>query len=253
MQANRVQWSFDSPEGGVWQWEKDPASPRFGLMDSFLIALGMVFLAEMGDKTQLVALSLAGRYKTKITLLGIFAATGAVHVLSVVVGAVLGHNLSSSWTTFLAGICFLLFGIWTLRGNNDDGSERRGISPFWIVFWTFLIAELGDKTMFTTATVAAQHSSFWLPVWVGSTIGLVLADALAIGLGVVVGMRLPQLLIRRIAAGIFVVFGIWSVWMGGRELAWHAWVGGGAVLAGGLLILFREGFSKLAKRDLTAR
>lgn len=221
-------------------------------MDSFLIALGMVFLAEMGDKTQLVALSLAGRYKARTTILGILGATAAVHVLSVVLGAVLGRNLSSSWTTFLAGICFLIFGIWTLRGDDDEGGERRGISPFWIVFWTFLIAELGDKTMFTTATVAAQHSRSWLPVWLGSTIGMVLADALAIGLGVVVGMRLPELLIRRIAAGIFVVFGVWSSWMGGRDLQWQAWVGGAAVLAGGLLILFRDSFSKAAKRDLSA-
>ncbi|HNY32425.1 MAG TPA: TMEM165/GDT1 family protein [Fibrobacteria bacterium] len=221
-------------------------------MDSFLIALGMVFLAEMGDKTQLVALSLAGRYKARLTIAGILAATAAVHVLSVVIGAVLGHNLSSSWTTFLAGICFLIFGIWTLRGDDDEAGEHRGISPFWIIFWTFLIAEMGDKTMFTTATVAAQHSRSWLPVWLGSTIGMVIADALAIGLGVVVGMRLPELLIRRIAGGIFLVFGIWSSWMGGRELPWQAWVGGAALLAGGLLILFRDSFSKVAKRDLSA-
>ena len=212
-------------------------------MDAFLVSLVMVFLAEMGDKTQLVALTLAGRYKPSTVLLGILAATGAAHVVSVTAGAVLGAFLAGPWLQFLAGLSFLLFGIWTLRGD-DEGEEgiRRGATPFLIVFWTFFLGEMGDKTMFATASMAAQYRSSVVPVWAGSTLGMAAADGLAIAIGWALGTRLPERKVRIGAAGIFFAFGAWSTWVGGRDLSATAWAGGAIFLAGATLLLFRNGF-----------
>jgi len=214
-------------------------------MDSFFISLVMVFLAEMGDKTQLVALALAGRYRLRTVLLGILAATAAAHVVSVAAGAFLGGLLAGPWLQFLAGVSFLLFGIWTLRGDDDgDDGIRNAATPFLIVFWTFFLGEMGDKTMFTTASMAAQHRADFVPVWVGSTLGMVAADSLAIGIGWLAGNRLPQRKVRIAAAAVFFAFGAWSAWSGGRDLPATTWAGAAIFLAGATLLLFRNGFGR---------
>jgi Ca2+/H+ antiporter, TMEM165/GDT1 family len=218
-------------------------------MDAFLISLVMVFLAEMGDKTQLIAMALAGRYKPVTVLLGILCATGAAHVLSVVAGGFLGGLLAGPWLQFLAGISFLFFGIWTLRGDKDDeGGIRSGANPFFVVFWTFLLGEMGDKTMLTTASIAAQYRSA-VPVWIGSTIGMVAADGLAIGVVWLLGTKLPERRLRMGAALIFLAFGAWSAWNGGKELPPAAWGGAAIFLAGAALILFRDIFSRKPVED----
>lgn len=213
-------------------------------MDAFLISLVMVFLAEMGDKTQIVALVLAGRYRPWVVLAGILAATGAAHVISVVGGVLLGGFISgagSSWLPFLAGLSFLLFGVWTLRGDSADEEEvRQGATPFFVVFWTFLIAEMGDKTMLTTTTITAQLHKNPVLIWLGSTIGMVLADAIAIVVGLALGSRLPPTAPRFLAAAVFLLFGAWNVWMGGKELPPTSWIGAGIFLLGATLILYRK-------------
>ena len=213
-------------------------------MDAFLISLVMVFLAEMGDKTQLIAMALAGRYKPVTVLVGILCATGAAHVLSVVAGEFLGGLVAGPWLQFLAGVSFLLFGIWTLRGDKDDEDGiRQGANPFLVVFWTFLLGEMGDKTMLTTASLAAQYRTA-IPVWMGSTLGMVAADALAIGFVWVLGTRLPERRIRMASALVFLAFGTWSAWNGGKELPAAAWGGAFIFLAGASLILFRNAFRR---------
>jgi len=213
-------------------------------MDAFLISLVMVFLAEMGDKTQLVALVLAGRYRPWVVLAGILAATGAAHVISVAAGVLLGGFLAgpgSYWLMFLAGLSFLLFGIWTLRGDSaDEGEVRAASTPFFVVFWTFLIAEMGDKTMLTTTTITAQHHLHPFLVWSGSTIGMVAADGIAIAIGLLLGSRLPPAAPRFLAAAVFLLFGSWNVWMGGKELPPTSWMGAGLFLLGATLILYRK-------------
>ena len=216
-------------------------------MDAFLVSLVMVFLAELGDKTQLVALVLAGKYKPSVVLWGILVATGAAHVVSVVGGMLLGGFLSGPWIPFLAGISFLVFGIWTLRGDSaDDDGIRSAATPFLVVFWTFLLAEMGDKTMLATVSLAAQYrasaNSEWLgviPVWIGSTLGMVLSDALAVGVGSLLGARLPEKATRMLAAVVFLLFGAWSTWFGGRDLSPTAWLAGAAALVVCAFLLFR--------------
>ncbi len=209
-------------------------------MDVFVVSLGLVFLAEMGDKTQLVALTLAGRYNPWIVLAGITVATGVSHVLSVALGGIAGHFLSGPWVTYLAGISFVLFGLWTLRGDSDDDDGiRKSATPFLAVFWTFLIAEMGDKTMLTTATVTAQNLTHLFPVWLGSTLGMVLADGIAIAIGAWAGTRLPEKPVRWVCASVFLLFGAWSTWQGVVKLPAWSWAMGAAILAVGMLALFR--------------
>ena len=219
-------------------------------MDAFIISLVMVFLAEMGDKTQLVALTLAGRYKPGLVLAGITAATAVAHILSVALGGVLGNLLAGPWVAYLAGLSFVIFGLWTLRGDTeDDDGIRKSASPFMVVFLTFLIAEMGDKTMLTTATVTAQNLKHIFPVWIGSTIGMVLADGIAIAVGYYMGAKLPEKPVRLVCASIFLLFGLWSTWDGVRHLPTWSWAVGAGILAAGLIALFGLGGKKPAVED----
>ncbi len=201
-------------------------------MNAFWLALIMIFLAELGDKTQLVALTLATRYNAKVVLWGIFWATLAVHVVSTGIGWVMGGLLPTDWIKFIAGLAFIGFGFWTLRGDSPENEEKgtlRGASPFWLVFVTFFLAELGDKTMLSTVTLAATNS--FIPVWIGSTMGMVISDGLAILIGKILGTRLPERIIKVGAAIIFFGFGVLSMIQGGIKLPYEAWIVGTLVIA----------------------
>jgi len=177
---------------------------------SFAIAVFFVFVAEMGDKTQLVALAFATRYAAATVLAGVAGATLLVHLFSVLIGEVLGASLPAFWVTLLAGTAFIGFGVWTLRGDELRADERlheRRVGPLLTVAVAFFLAELGDKTMLTTVAIASQRGDF-VAVWLGSTVGMVAADGLAIVVGNVLGRRLPERVITYGAALIFVVTGL---------------------------------------------
>jgi putative Ca2+/H+ antiporter (TMEM165/GDT1 family) len=176
------------------------------------LSFGVIFVAELGDKSQLMAMTFALRYRWWVVLGAITAATTAVHLLSVGIGHFLGAALPTHAIGIIAGVAFLAFGLWTLRGDslsdNEQGKAGRTTAPAFIaVTSAFLLAELGDKTMLATVTLAAKHD--WAGVWIGSTIGMVAADALAIVVGALAGKHLPEHAIA-IAAGIlFLVMGGW--------------------------------------------
>ncbi len=186
-------------------------------MGAFIGSLFFITMAEMGDKTQLVALAFATRYKVKDVIGGIFAATLLVHLFSVAVGQFLGEWIPFTYIQLLAGISFIGFGIWTLRGDELDGEHEKisRFGPFLTVAIAFFLAELGDKTQLATislaakysSTLAAKYSSF-IQVWVGSTFGMVIADGLAIVVGIVLGKKLPEKIIKWVSAVIFIGFGI---------------------------------------------
>jgi putative Ca2+/H+ antiporter (TMEM165/GDT1 family) len=187
-------------------------------MHAFWLSLIMVFIAELGDKTQLVALTMATRFKAGVVLAGVFVATLIVHLISVGLGGLAGELLPGDWITFI------IFGLWTLRGDSldEERDSRRGTaSPFMIVTVTFFLAELGDKTMLSTVTLAATHPVF--PVWLGSTAGMVLSDGLAIVVGQILGARLPERIIKISAACIFIAFGLPSAIQGAIKLPTAAW------------------------------
>lgn len=182
------------------------------MLSAFLVSFGVIFVAELGDKSQLMALAFATRYKPLPVLIGITVATAIVHIVSVGLGAGLGATLPARPMNILAGLAFFGFGAWTLRGDEltDDDTRRVEQSQgkvLWAVGSVFFLAELGDKTMLATVTLATDHG--WFGTWLGSTIGMVAADALAIVVGKMLGERLPERAIRIGAALSFFVFGAW--------------------------------------------
>jgi putative Ca2+/H+ antiporter (TMEM165/GDT1 family) len=182
-------------------------------MYAFLLSTAVIFVAELGDKSQLMAMTFATRYRARQVLLGITIATALVHLASVGIGRLVGTAFSDSqWlVNVVAGVAFLGFAAWTLRGDEltedeADKARRSTGAALLAVGTAFFLAELGDKTMLATITLATKEG--WFGTWVGSTLGMVLADALAIGVGAVLGRKLPEKVIRVGASVAFLVFGV---------------------------------------------
>jgi Ca2+/H+ antiporter, TMEM165/GDT1 family len=191
-------------------------------MESLLAALGVVFLAELGDKTQLVALGFGARYRLAPVLTGVVVAYMCTNLLSVIVGGLLGAALPTRAIGLVGGVLFIGFGLWTLRsvggddgdddpghdGDNPDGAvavadERHIVASVAIAMF---LAELGDKTMLATATLAAQGNP--VLVWIGATTGIILAGVLGVLVGRVFGARLPERATRIGSAILFAAVGI---------------------------------------------
>ena len=182
-------------------------------MEAFLLSTAVIFVAELGDKSQLMAMTFATRYRARDVILAITAATLIVHLASVAIGFWIGEAFAGyqSWIAIGAGIAFLIFGAWTLRGDElteEEATKARSSRGLAIVAVgvAFFLAELGDKTMLATITLATREG--WLGTWIGSTLGMVAADALAIGVGALLGRKLPERFIKIGAAVAFLVFGI---------------------------------------------
>lgn len=178
------------------------------MLTAYLASLGFVVLAEMGDKTQLLAMAFASRYKWQTVMWGVFVATLVNHLLAVVTGNYLTRLIPLSYIQIAAAASFILFGLWTLRGDTLEGEDKRfNYSPFWTVAVAFFFAEMGDKTQLATVALATQYQSI-VGVWLGTTSGMLVADAIGIIVGIVLGKRIPERFIKWFAAIIFIGFGV---------------------------------------------
>jgi putative Ca2+/H+ antiporter (TMEM165/GDT1 family) len=179
-------------------------------VESLLAALGLVFVAELGDKTQLVALGFGARHRLAPVLTGVVIAYMATNLLSVVVGGLLGATLPTRAIGLGGGVLFLGFAAWTLWKDDGDGDEEGAAtgngSIVLSVATAMFVAELGDKTMLATATLAAQGNP--VLVWIGATVGIILAGTLGVLLGRVFGARLPERATRIGSAVLFAAFGL---------------------------------------------
>jgi putative Ca2+/H+ antiporter (TMEM165/GDT1 family) len=182
------------------------------IVQSLLAALGLVFVAELGDKTQLVALGFGARHRLAPVLTGVVIAYMATNLVSVVVGGLLGATLPTRAIGLGGGVLFLGFAAWTLLTDDEDEdgeAEATGTGDRSVVLsvaTAMFVAELGDKTMLATATLAAQGNP--VLVWIGATIGIILAGALGVLLGRWFGARLPDTVTRIGSAVLFAVFGL---------------------------------------------
>lgn len=183
------------------------------MIEALWLSTAVIFVAELGDKSQLMAMTFATRFRARDVLLGITAATAIVHLASVAIGYWIGRGFADYQgpIAIAAGIAFLGFAAWTLRGDEltEDEAEKAkkaSGSALLAVGVAFFLAELGDKTMLATITLATQHQ--WFGTWIGSTIGMVAADALAIVVGIALGKHLPEKVIKYGAAAAFAVFGL---------------------------------------------
>ncbi|MEI7671602.1 MAG: TMEM165/GDT1 family protein [Deltaproteobacteria bacterium] len=177
-------------------------------MTAFLVSMSFVVLAEMGDKTQLLAMAFATRYKATTVLWAVFWATLFNHLLAVVAGSYLTNFIPIRYIQVAAAVSFILFGLWTIRGDElNDEDKRFSFTPFWTVAIAFFIAEMGDKTQLATVALAAKYQSI-IPVWMGTTTGMVIADAIGIVIGIVIGKKIPERVVKWFAAIIFILFGL---------------------------------------------
>ena len=179
------------------------------MLNEYLKALLLIFAAEMGDKTQILAMMFATKYKVRQVLLGVFIGSLMNHGIAVLLGSVLGNVIPIYLLQTTAGIAFIGFALWTLMVPDDEEDEEevkgKG-SAVMIVAMAFFIGELGDKTQLTAITLAldAMH-----PVWIllGTVSGMVLTSSIGIFVGSKVGDRLPEVLIKIVSSTLFLIFG----------------------------------------------
>jgi putative Ca2+/H+ antiporter (TMEM165/GDT1 family) len=180
-------------------------------MNSLLTSAGVVALAEMGDKTQLLAFLLAAKFRRPLPIIaGILAATLLNHGLAGAVGAWIPHLLSPQVLRWSVGLLFLGMAVWTLIPDRIEDEESRTaarLGVFGATFVTFFLAEMGDKTQIATIAMAAQFQSALLVV-AGTTIGMLIADVPAVFLGERFANRIPMRLVHGIAALIFAALGV---------------------------------------------
>lgn len=179
-------------------------------MDAFLVSTGLVALAEIGDRTQLLAFLLAARYQRPAPIiLAILLATLANHAVAGALGTWLTTVMGPEALRWVLGISFLVMAVWMLKPDEIDEAKavatRFGV--FGTTFITFFLAEIGDKTQIATVALAAQYQSL-LWVVVGTTLGMMIANVPAVYIGDRLAGRLPINLIHKIAALIFASLGI---------------------------------------------
>lgn len=191
------------------------------MLGVFAVSTVAVVLAEMGDKTQLLAMAFATRFRWQTVLWAVLAATLANHFFAVIAGSLISKVLPIVWVKLAAAVAFILFALWTIRGDQLGDEDRRcGRSPFWTVAVAFFLAEIGDKTQLMTIALAAEQSvktagsglmhQLWhvMPVWMGTTTGMMLADSFGIVVGIVLHKRIPERLLKWTAACGFAAFGL---------------------------------------------
>jgi putative Ca2+/H+ antiporter (TMEM165/GDT1 family) len=192
---------------------------------SFWTAFLLIFIAELGDKTQFMTLALSSRYKATVVLLGVTLGTMAVSLVSVALGAMLGGVLPRGPMSIGAGIILIVFALLSLKqametskveeeANQDIENKIHHPRHLWVtIAVTFFVAELADKTMLATVAIASRDKNY-LAVWLGSTMGLVASNCLAIIAGKALSQKLSGKAMHMTAAAIFTFAGVASIWQG---------------------------------------
>jgi putative Ca2+/H+ antiporter (TMEM165/GDT1 family) len=178
---------------------------------AFMFSLGVVVLAEMGDKTQLLAMAFATKYKASKVMLGVFIATVLNHALAVAAGNYITRfDFIQTWIQAIAALSFIIFGLWTIRGDKLEGEENRTTKYGAVVTVAiaFFIAEMGDKTQLATIAIATKYPAAPIAVLFGTTIGMLIADGFGIIVGIVLRKRIPERTVKLVAATVFVAFGL---------------------------------------------
>ncbi len=183
-------------------------------MESLLVSTGVVALAEIGDKTQLLAFLLAARFKKPVPIiLGILAATLVNHGLAGALGAWITASISPNILRWVLGLSFIGMAIWTLIPDKIEEEESlmaQKLGVFGATLVTFFLAEMGDKTQIATVALAAHYAAPLLVV-AGTTLGMLIADVPAVFAGEKLAAKIPMKLVHSIAAGVFAVLGVMTL------------------------------------------
>lgn len=178
-------------------------------MGAILVAFGVIFLAELGDKSQLMTLAFAARLRLIPVLSGVVAASILVQGLWVAVGSFLRVSLPTNVVNVSAGVVFLAFAVWMLLHSGEDGPAAERNARGWAVARVavaFVLAEVGDKTMLATVALAARSGA--LATWIGASLGMVTANGLAVALGRSIGELVPSRVVHLLASAIFAALGV---------------------------------------------
>lgn len=183
-------------------------------MEAFLVSTGIVALAEMGDKTQLLALLLAARFRKPWPIVaGILVATIANHALAGAVGAWVNTVLGPDVLRWVLGLSFIAMAAWMLvpdKADDLDSGDAPRIGVFGTTAVVFFLAEMGDKTQIATVMLAAQYNPYW--VVVGSTLGMMLANAPVVWFGDAITKRVPIRIVHIVSAVVFAALGVAALW-----------------------------------------
>ncbi len=188
-------------------------------MTIFITVLLTIFIAEMGDKTQLLLVAMAGRYKVSHILTGTWLATILLNVMAVGVGAALSNYLDMRIIKTIAGLAFFWFAYATLKGESEDDEEenvaKNKFGPVLAIFISFFVGELGDKTQLSAITLAANYTqgsfSNAFAVFLGCTLGLILADLIGLIVGTILRSKMPVGILNTVSFAIFTIFGVVSI------------------------------------------
>lgn len=190
-------------------------------MEALLVSTGVVALAEIGDKTQLLAFLLAARFKKPVPIiLGILVATVLNHGLAGALGAWIAATVSPDWLRWLLGLSFLGMAIWTLipdKIEDDEAAIASRLGVFGATLITFFLAEMGDKTQIATVAMTV-HYALPLLVVIGTTLGMLIADVPAVFVGDRLASRIPMRLVHGMAAAIFAGLGVATLLGAGEGL-----------------------------------
>lgn len=182
-------------------------------MQAFWTAFALVFVSEMGDKSQIVSFGFGAREKLWLVLPAIFLGIALMMFVAALLGDAVGRLLPTYWLQLGSGVLFVAFGVLSLRAHAEEeleegDSRQQKIAAFFAILVSFVISELGDKTIFATIAVAGGAHAL-LPVWIGSTLGMFAADVLAVVAGRIAGRSLPANAIRLGSSAIFFAVGGW--------------------------------------------
>ena len=198
-----------------------PLSGLGMIMESLLVSTGVVALAEMGDKTQLLAFILAARFKKPLPIIaGILVATIVNHALAGAVGAWITSVLNPGILRWVLGLSFIGMAMWTLIPDKIEEEESRiatRLGVFGATLVTFFLAEMGDKTQLATVAMAAHYAAPLLVV-AGTTLGMLIADVPAVFVGDKLAAKIPMKLVHAVAAAIFLVLGVATLLGAGARL-----------------------------------
>jgi Ca2+/H+ antiporter, TMEM165/GDT1 family len=190
-------------------------------MEALFVSTGVVALAEIGDKTQLLAFILAARFKKPVPIiLGIFCATVVNHALAGALGAWITAAVRPEVLRWVLGASFIGMAVWTLIPDKIEDEETQVAQRFGVfgaTLVTFFLAEMGDKTQIATVAMAAHYANAWLVV-IGTTLGMMLADVPAVFIGDKLAGRIPMRLVHSIAAAIFAALGVATLLGAGAKL-----------------------------------
>lgn len=178
-------------------------------MEAFIASFALIFLAELGDKTQLLAMAFSMKYGARKVLLGVFLATLLIQALAVGVGSLLAAFIPMKAVSVIASLSFIIFGIWILKGEKEEEGEEKPsrFGAVTTVVIAFFLAEMGDKTQLAAVSLAAEYKAVW-QVLAGAVLGMVLADGAGILFGMFTRRHLSERKIKIASAAVFILFGL---------------------------------------------